>query len=246
MKKIVIIFLIAFLTAPLLNAGGIDSTKKTEGQGFHFGLKVSPAISWLKSNNKNIKNDGNRLNVNGGLILDFNFTDNYAFSTGFEISSFGGKFKFDSITLYTDAEDGNDFLLTNRIHRFRYVTVPLALKLKTNQIGAMVYYGQFGFDMGMRWRALADDEGSKKGIKTNLKDVDIQKDVSFLRLALNVGLGVEYNLAGNTSLLIAANYNNGFLNAFRKESRLLRDADNKWIKQDAFANYVALSVGVLF
>ncbi|HRS54081.1 MAG TPA: porin family protein, partial [Bacteroidales bacterium] len=215
-----------------------------------FGLKVSPAMSWIKPDIKTISYEGSRININGGLITDFNFTNNYAFSTGFEIISFGGKLGYPNSTAdsvyYIPSEDTIPFLLLNRTYRLRYVNLPLTLKLKTNQIGSMVYYGQFGFDMGLRWRALADDEGYQKRITTTNKDVTVQEDVSFFRLSLNVGLGVEYNLAGNTSLLIGANYNNGFTNAFRKESKVLANKNGSRLKQNAFANYVALSVGVLF
>ena len=229
----------------------VKKSKSNSGSSFHFGLKASPSLSWLKPNSKYLLHDGNKLNINGGLIMDFNFTDNYAFSTGFEISTFGGKLAYpssnkDSVFYNTSETDSIPFLLTTRNHKLRYVNIPITLKLKTNQIGAMVYYGQFGFDLGLRWRAMADDDGTQKAILTTNKDVEIQEEIGFFRLALNVGLGVEYNLVGNTSLLVGVNYNNGFTNSFRKDSKFLRDKDSQRLKQDAFANYVALSVGVLF
>jgi len=228
----------------------VKKSKKNSEASFHFGLKASPSLSWLKPNSKYLTHDGSRLNINGGLIMDFNFTDNYAFSTGFEIASFGGKLAYpatnkDSVFYYPE-NDTIPFLLSTRVHKFRYINVPLTLKLKTNQIGAIVYYGQFGFDLGLRWRAMADDYGYQKKINTENNDVEINEEISFFRLALNVGLGIEYNLAGSTSLLIGANYNNGFTNAFRKDSKYLKDKNGERLKQDAFANYVSLSVGVLF
>ncbi len=203
MKKNILFFFTFLISSIILSAQentGINNSsakakeentnnKKSE-QVFHFGLKASPAITWLKPNSKFLSYNSTRFNIDGGLIMDFNFTDNYAFSTGFEIVSTGGKLNYpvtagDSV-FYKPENDSLWFYLIDRTYRLRYVNIPLTLKLKTNQIGAMVYYGQFGFDFGLRWRAMADDNGTQKKISTFNDDIDIQKEINFLRLSLNV------------------------------------------------------------
>ena len=74
---------------------------------------------------------------------------------------------------------------------------------------------------------------------------------------LTVGAGVEYNISGNTSLLLGLTYNNGFINQLDKRSNLI-DATGKatvdlngdpvFTEKDASANmnYVALNVGIFF
>ena len=238
-----------------LMCGNLFAQDNGNAHLFHFGLKASPDISWFAPSDKKFTDNGTRLGFSYGLITEFGFSKNYAFSTGLEILNSGGKIGFpkspDS-TFYTVLNEDvtpsrNDtFLLQQRTYRLRYVNIPLLLKLKTNQIGGMTYFGQFGVDLSFKWQALANDEVSKDGTPSTRTDVDIAKDINFIRLALNVGLGVEYNLAGSTSLVFSVNYNNGFTNALRKNSKLLVDKNYTSLKQNAVFNYVSLTVGVLF
>lgn len=221
---------------------------------FHFGLKASPALSWFAPSDKKITSNGVGFGFGYGLITEFGFTKNYAFSTGLEVLNAGGKINFPKTsdkTYYTVLNDvtslQDTFFLQQRTYKLRYVNVPLLLKLKTNQIGAMTYFGEFGFDVSFKWRALANDDVIKDNTESTRPDVDISKDISFLRLAMNLGLGAEYNLSGATSLVFSLNYNNGFTNALHNSSKMLFvNKTNAAFAQKAVFNYVGLSVGVLF
>jgi hypothetical protein len=208
------------------------------GHLFHFGLKISPDLSWFKPSDKTLSNSGSKLGFSYGLITEFGFSKNYAFSTGLEILNASGKLKFQDSTWYNATHN----IIYDRTYKLRYINIPLLLKLKTNQIGSMTYFGQFGIDASFLWKATADDNVGLNGTQTPLNDINISKDVNFLRLALNVGLGAEYNLAGTTSLVFSLNYNNGFTNALRKDSKFVSTNLN----QSAVFNYVGLTVGVLF
>jgi hypothetical protein len=227
----------------------------SEYKAFHFGLKASPALSWFMPKDKKFTNNGSKLGFGYGLITEFGFSKNYAFSTGLEILNAGGKIGFpkspDSTFYLVQNEDvtptrTDTFLLQERNYRLRYVNLPLLLKLKTNQLGAMTYFGQFGFDVSFKWQAMANDNVNLNGTATTRNDVDITKDINFLRLALNVGLGAEYNLSGSTSLVFSVNYNNGFTNALRKNSKTLYNKKFTALEQNSVFNYVAFTVGVLF
>ncbi len=252
MKKITwlpIVFLLFFAN------GSLFSQDSGNNHLFHFGLKVSPALSWFTPSDKKFTDNGVKFGFGYGLVTEFGFTKNYAFSTGLEILNAGGKIGFpkspDSTfytVLNTDVTPNrtDTFLLQQRTYMLRYVNVPLLLKLKTNQIGAMTYFGQFGFDVSFKWQATSNDDVSLKGTASTRNDVDISKDINFIRLALNVGLGAEYNLAGSTSLVFALNYNNGFTNTLKNGSKMLFDKKFTALTQKAVFNYVALTVGVLF
>jgi hypothetical protein len=226
----------------------------SETKLFHFGLKAAPVVSWFVPDNKKFSNAGSQLGFGYGLITEFGFSKNYAFSTGLDILNSGGRLNFPSSpdsTFYdvlNETTNVNEkFLLHKRTYRLRYVNVPLHLKLKTNQIGSMTYFGEFGFDVSILWKARSDDDGSFIGSSpTTRQDVDLAGDANFLRLALNVGLGAEYNLSGSTSLVISVNYDNGFTNALRTNSKTLYDKNDNKLVQKAMFNYVGLSVGVLF
>jgi hypothetical protein len=233
----------------------------SETKLFHFGLKVAPSVSWFNPDNKKYANDGVKFGFGYGLITEFGFSKNYAFSTGLEVLNAGGKLVFPKSPINTYYNFVNDeatpvhrdtFQLLDRTYRIRYVNIPLSLKLKTNPIGSMTYFGMFGIDFSILWKAKADDYGQFIDEQTPRirEDVEIGKgsdrDVNFMRLALNVGLGAEYNLSGSTSAVFSVNYNNGFTNALRKTSKNLYDQNNAAIEAKAIFNYVSLTVGVLF
>ena len=160
------------------------------------------------------------------------------------------------------------YQLNSRDFKTTNINVPILLKLKTREIGAMVYFGQFGLNSNFRWKGRATDEvivlDSKPGAgganekKTNLV---ISRDVSFYNAALNFGLGGEWNLAGTTSLVEGASYNLGFTNALKKHSRFLEKRQNEQgynentapdlyqvapLEQVVKENSVVLTIGVLF
>ena len=61
-----------------------------------------------------------------------------------------------------------------------------------------------------------------------------------------MGGGIEYNIAGTTSLLVSVNYHNGFTNTLKKESNHLLGTDLDKVEQNSTLNFVSLSVGILF
>ncbi len=147
-------------------------------------------------------------------------------------------------------------LVNERKYQLTYITLPLALKLKTKEIGALKYYGMFGVNSSFRAAAKATDEVQKAGATgwgtpETITKVDIKKDVALFNEALNVGLGVEWNLSGSTSLVIGANYMLGFTNIAKEKSDYLRrqtygTPDGTELKQDLKSNSICLTVGVLF
>jgi hypothetical protein len=122
------------------------------------------------------------------------------------------------------------------------------IKMHTNEIGYMTYFGQFGLISSIKTKALANDAIMSPITKTqsNKENLDINNDVSLFRFQLSIGGGAEYNLSGSTSLVFGVNYNLGFSNVLRKNSRHIVDMSGTAIRQNASAHNIALSVGILF
>ncbi len=177
-------------------------------QKLHFGLGITPSLAWIHPGSDNIEGDGSKFGFNYGLITEFAITENYSFATGVTIDNKGGKVKYDTIH--------QDLTL-------RYLDVPLSLKMKTNQIGSIRYYGQFGLAPG--WLI---------GARENISDTDIKDQTNNFNVSLVIGLGLEYNLSGNTNLLIGIIYKNGF-------SDIANGSDTK-----ANVNTIGLNIGILF
>jgi hypothetical protein len=167
---------------------------------------------------------------------------------------------YDAFTTTSAGQDRYDLCLINeRKYTITYVTLPLTLKLRTKEIGSLKYFGMFGVNSSFRVAAKATDEVQKLSTTTGnwlspetISKSDIKKDVNLFNEALNMGLGVEWNLSGSTSLVIGANYLLGFTNVVKKESDYLNKytesgpAYGTSLKQSLKANSIALTVGILF
>ncbi len=220
---------------------------------FQLGLQLSPNVSWLKTQSENAESEGSKFGFSYGIIGDFNIAENYAVSTGIIILSTGGKMSYPDATVLDVGGTPTTFGgVTDADISLKYIEIPLTLKLKTNEIGYMTYYGQFGFSLGVNYDAEADIDFEYPGGTGALsqESVDFKDEINLLRAGLVVGLGAEYNLSGNTSILMGLTFNNGFTNILSEDGY---DADqngngtgsrNKDFK--AINNIITLNVGVLF
>ncbi len=251
MKKIAIftfLFSILFL-CKTVNAQEDENNLKN----FRFGLHAIPAIAWYKPDVvKSFSSSGSQLKFAYGLATEFRLNKVASFATGINISYSGGGLNFldDSVHYEVVTDSKTDiFYIKERIFNTIYADIPITLKMKTPEIGAMTYFGQFGVNMGIRTKARATDKvivNNPSGPEVTQDNVDITKDISFVQLGLNVGLGAEYNLAGSTSLVFSVNYHNGFTNITQKESDYLKDKKGNPLKLDNQSNYFSVTVGVLF
>ena len=201
-------------------------------QKFRFGLQGSPLISWMKPDVKSISSTGVKFGFSYGLMLDYNFTDNYAFGTGLTIAQNGGFNKHDSLLLFRHENKGDlidTFPVNSEIeYKLQYVELPLTLKLKTNEIGYMTYFGQFGISTGVNIKAKGNISGAKA-----MTDEKINEEVNLLNFALSMGGGIEYSLGGKTSFMGGIFFNNGFKDVTDDAPKVI-------------LNYLSLKLGVLF
>jgi hypothetical protein len=183
-------------------------------------------------------------------MFDYYFTENYAFATEISVANYAGELivKDSKITRGVIPAVSQD---VNYIYRTQYVSVPLMLRMRTNEIGYFRYYADFGLDLALLVRAKADINNSSidlTEINVNNPDkkdeytiesndnpsIKYNDDVAILRTAMVIGVGIQYKIFGNTLLVAGARYNKA-LNNFTVE-------DN-WKAQ---MNAVSLNLGVLF
>lgn len=232
----------------------IDQTQNKERK-IRFGLLLNPQISWLSPNTKNYTSEGIKLGLNYGLSTEFFLTKNYLFSTGFFISSLGGKVSYGGI--YDDNNGIYVPSVVGQTYSIKYIEIPLTLKLRTNEIGYMTYYGQFGLKSAVKFKSTSNYTYADISNSPKEEGVNTAGDIFFVNMYLTVGAGVEYNISGNTSLMVGLTYNNGFINQLNKESNLLNtagkavlDVDGNPVYTDkdpsANLNYVSLNIGLYF
>ena len=233
MKKIVFLALFSLVT--------ISFVFSQSDKVFRFGLMGTPNIAWVKPNTETHDYNGISFRLGYGLTSEFLLGSNYSLSTGIESNYSGGKMTWEN--KMTDPEDAVEKNVDiNATYRFQYLEIPLALKMKTNEINYLTYFARFGGALGMRLNSRADYEYELGGKKITDNDRKVDKDINFFRIAFVVGVGAEYSLGGTTSAFVSVNFNNGLTNIFRNKGDNLYDKNEK----KGINNYFSLNAGILF
>lgn len=211
-----------------------------------LGIKISPQITYFNSESKNISTNGASINMPYGLMVDYHFTENYAVATEFSIASYSGNVTAKNVT----AERGGVFFPSQDVsydYTARYISIPILLKMRTKEIGYFRYFAEFGLDNNFLIKSAADvscSAFSLDNVNVNKPDKEdafsissfrkLDDDISFFRESLIVGIGLQYNVFGNTLLTGGLRYNNSFTSF---------TAEKEW---SAKSHCIALNIGVLF
>ncbi|MBE0648913.1 MAG: PorT family protein [Bacteroidales bacterium] len=203
-----------------------------------LGLKVSPNIAWMSPETKHYSYDGISGGATVGLVSDFYFAKNYAFSTGFNFSFLNGKASYgDSLLIDTTATYGQ----LNRKYKFIYLDIPYMIKLQTNTFGRFSFFGQIGFTTGFRISAKARDEiDPQTGASPFKENSNITSQTTLIRQSVIFGGGLEYHLDINTRIFFGVNYSNS-LNNILTGHNTATDLNEK-----SQLNFIELNLGVLF
>ena len=196
--------------------------------GFRLGLTAHPNFGWLKPENG--KGNGLSIGFSYGLLADFNFAENYSFSTGLTVSTINGKSTEINPGLYHDASNSTATAYDLK-YKLQYIELPFTVKLKTNKIGDLTWYGQFGLSNDFNISAKQDAEA---GGRIREEDKDISDYTKFYRAGLILGAGGEFDIDNHTSITAGLTYNNGFTNIVKDQGRSVRN------------HYVGINFGVFF
>lgn len=190
MKKILLAVLFALSSVSLF--------AQEDFNGFKLGLTAHPNFGWIRSDIDGIKSNGLRAGFSYGLVGDFYFADNYAFSTGLKLTTINGQ---------TESE-----LAANNgqqdIYKLQYIEIPAKLKLTTNEMNGLKFYGEFGLGNAFNVRAKQDIKGASG--TSSAENVDIYKSTAFYRASLIIGGGTQFYVGEKTALDIGLSFNNGF------------------------------------
>lgn len=241
----------AFSLAVLL---GMGSNAQDTFRKVRLGLTFSPSLNWITPDNTGYSGDGVRAGMSYGLMADFTLfeTENYNIHTGIIFNHLGGKLSYRDAFLLSSGV--NVPASTNATYKLRYVDIPLMIKLRTNEIGYLYYYGVFGGQFGFNIRAQSDVETNYGGSFSE-DGIDIRDDVNLLRADLVFGGGVEYNITGETRLVAALYYHNGLTNILTGRAYQVQNGQTvinnvgQPVEDQKLRNrlhYLELKLGVLF
>ncbi|WP_170227056.1 porin family protein [Luteibaculum oceani] len=188
---------------------------KAQDKPFRLGLHFSPNFGWLKTDSDQFENDGSVFNYSYGLITELNFgaNNNYALLSGLNVFNQSGAIK-----------SGDTLQVKQKV---QFIELPTVIKLKSNEVGYMTYFGKFG--LSNKFKIAGEQEvGDSK--------INNKSDLLFFSASLLVGIGAEYNLSGNTSFVAGLDFHNGFTNLYKKK------ADEPSVKP----YNITVSLGILF
>lgn len=243
---------IFFLTGNLL----AQTTSSNAPQSFKLGFKVMPTLNFVKVMEGNVASNGAKLGFSYGLMGDFNLgkNPNYWFSVEALISSMPASVKATEDTLYNNAS-GFSAIYKNVAfdYKLQYIQIPLSLKFRTNDIGNLSYWFQFGTAPSILIQNKVATSSNPSLYSTSVKshapnrnsnDVldfngDAGKgrfidDVVPVRLPLILGAGVEFKISGRTVANAGLRWDNAFTDMFSDKNLKARN------------NYLGLQVGIFF
>lgn len=177
---------------------------------FNLTFLASPQVSWMKSDSKEIKEDGGFIGFGYGVEGDFFLgSENYAISTGMTVSTTGGSLIFGKAVPFSGVilpvGTKVNYYLTN-------LEFPLALKMRTRDFNRFRYFAQFGLTNWFNIKAKATTS-DKSFQKETIKD-----EIRFYNIGLNVGAGLEYDLGHGNAITVGLVYSNGFTDATTNKS----------------------------
>lgn len=231
MKKL----LLALLT---LGASAGTATAQVE-----IGLKLSPSITYLRADGPtamNFQNEKSKLSLGGGLVVDYFFGQNYAFSTGVWLTGKGGTIS------YLDRDPGSvstaPSVSREQKIALQYLEVPITMKLFTNDIATdtKLYFQLGGTAGGVIATRI---NGSKRYTDPSNGNTETaaSKHVIVPDISALLGAGVEYQVGQSTKVFGGLSYHRGLVNIdkYFDKDRGFQDVTLK-------NNEIALDLGLKF
>ena len=173
---------------------------------FRLSFAATPSVNWMNTNNSMADREKSVLGYDFGLNGDLYFSDDerYGLATGLQILNTGGQIAYAANSDFSFS--GATMPAHSKIkYRLRYVEIPVTIKLKTDQFNRVRYWGIFGFSTMINIGATGE---SDNGL---LKKANINDEVNMFNLAMNVGLGYDYDLGGNNALSVGLIFQNGLI-----------------------------------
>ena len=200
-------------------------------------------FSWMKPKTDGYEKNGSIFTYNYGLLIDYNFTKNYTFSSGVSFNRLGGKLKFNNDTNVVGSIKQNGTI--ERQYYINSLEIPTLLKLKTNQMGYLTYFAQLGVRHNLKLSSFANDKLTHGSSVTETNDIDMADFTTFYRVSFSAGFGAEYAISQTFSAFAYLEYDNG-LNSSLNGEKTNDKGHLKSPNENAFIKKFALTLGFLF
>ncbi len=218
-------YLLFFLFFLGLNQSQAQSTDSK----YRFGLQFTPNRAWVMPETRLLNQERAGYGYGYGLMIERKIGSNYFFSTGLSINQLQ----------YGSSLDTNVFVQKNTLpagfsniqyqYRAQYFELPLSMKMRTNQMGAIRIYGQFGINTGILFQARAkitsipaefdpEEYFFINRVEDYKNDLTTDDRVNVFRAGILIGAGIEYLLSGETHAVLGIRLDNPFTDNFRGDA----------------------------
>lgn len=241
MKRFFVLLGLSLLTFQAVNA-------QTQYERLRFGLQFSPNFSWTSPQNRFVNAESAGFGFSYGLMAEYKLTENYMFHSGLGITQLSHFVSLDSNTYRNTGLPGGQQKIydVNYSYRAQYLEIPLAIKMRTNQMGAIRFYGIFGVEAGFLLQAKAMIKNGSPLFDPDeyffvnrsedevIPTITKNDDLSAIRMGILMGAGIEYLVSGNTHIVAGLRFNNPFSEHFGGP------------EMSARAPYMGLHLGLFF
>jgi opacity protein-like surface antigen len=218
---------------------------QVSAQKFSGGLEGGLNYSWLSVDSKKASAEAGKIGFTYGAFLDMNLSDNFTFTTGFNIIQYGGTIAYaDSISLNWDGKDHNVLPGAKVAYKLQYIEIPISIKGKTQEIGYITYFGRIGVNPAVAIKSRADIEGNVFEGATpvdDLSDLNIEENRNLINVGWHVGGGIEYSLGGSTAIIAELMFSQNFL-SITKDNVTAPTGNDVAVKP----NMIVLKAGIKF
>ena len=191
---------------PWYNRGG---TQPFISMGIHF----DPLISWFSADSYDTRNDGAIPGFSFGVLYNKYFAPNYSFSSGINIINAGGRLYNMEVTNFELKNYSREIITVGPgesiTYKISYLSIPLGLKLQTNQTGYGIFFADLGFDPKVVIRGRADIPS------LNIKGSNAMPELKIFNLSYHVMAGMEYPLAGSNNFTFGIGFENNLFDTTR-------------------------------
>lgn len=237
MRKLFLLPLLAFF---------ITSTSAQQ-KNISGGLFFSSGVSWLKPvNPKEATSNGPGVSYKIGAELNNYIAENFAFCFALQYAKYSGNIYIDSVINFKTPELELAKLKYAEVHsKLEYLEFPLSFKGRTT-VNRFTYFMKAGGHIGFR---VSPPKATvtyvdTSGYRNELTDVLIKNEISFANFGYHLGGGIEYQLSGNTRLLLEFLYHGGFWPVSKIERIKPNGSDST--KPYIYLKDIGLKVGILF
>jgi len=201
-REVILILSLMLLSGRIVNA-----------QFYRFGVYLDPVITWFNTDVDQVKNQGARGGFVFNVLAERYFNDRFSATGGLSLIGTGGRLVSSEPSLFRFPDHTLTVAANNPVlYRIRYLSVPVGIKYKTDEMGLFSYFGALGLDPKVVVRGRVD-----------IPSLDVSGEKAMTEIKrFNVGFhfnaGIDYSINGNISLILGLGFENNFFDVTKDVS----------------------------